>query len=166
MDTLWLPEDAGGLDGAVLLAGLVGSVRVPHLGLALGPMHPGWPNRARTLQLLSRGRLVLSAPAAALPERAPAPVLAEGGPATPGIAGIVHPLGFADVRSRVLAAPNHEHWIEGRGSEGRAAWRALRDTATTAGATGIIVAHSPLLLDLLRNPDDEDDRSDLQMATG
>jgi hypothetical protein len=28
------------------------------------------------------------------------------------------------------------------------------------------VAYHPVLLDLLRNPDEEDDRGDLQMATG
>lgn len=34
-----------------------------------------------------------------------------------------------------------------------------------AGATGIRVPHHPVLLDLLRNPDEEDDRGDLLIAT-
>jgi hypothetical protein len=41
----------------------------------------------------------------------------------------------------------------------------LRDYGRT-GATGIIVSHAPNLLDILRNPDSEDDRQDLQIATG
>lgn len=168
VDTLWLPEDAGGLDGAVLLAGLAGSVRGPRLGLELGPQHPGWRQRVRTLQLLSRGRLVLSAVGDRLPPNPPAPLLAVGGLAQSGLAGIIHPAGAetGSLAATIAATPDHEHWLAGDGSHGRPAWRALRDAALAAGATGIVVSHHPFLLDLLRNPDEDDDRSDLQMATG
>jgi len=45
-------------------------------------------------------------------------------------------------------------------------WRATRPALATAGATGLIVSVDPRLLDLLRNGDEEDDRSDLQLAQG
>lgn len=59
-----------------------------------------------------------------------------------------------------------ELWVQVRSPQGRAAWReTLRDYGQT-GATGIIVSHAPNLLDILRNPDSEDDRQDLLIATG
>ena len=87
VDTLWLPEDAGGLDGFVLLAGLAGSVRRVRLGLELGPRHPGWRQRVHTLQLLSRERLVLSAPGDSVPANPPPVLLSVGGGPLAGIAG-------------------------------------------------------------------------------
>jgi hypothetical protein len=49
----------------------------------------------------------------------------------------------------------------------RAAWRASLAEAEEQSAAGVIVAMDPRLLDLLRNPDVEDDRStDLQLAQG
>ena len=45
-------------------------------------------------------------------------------------------------------------------------WRELHAEAEAAGATGVIVALSSGLLDLLRNPDLEEDRSDLRLAQG
>ena len=168
VDTLWLPEDADGLDGAVLLAGLHGSVRGPRLGLELGPQHPGWRHRVRTLQILTRGRLVLSSPADRVPENPPTPLLSVGTGSVVGLAGVIHPAGAenGDLAAAIAAGPGHEHWLSGDGSRGRVAWKNLREAATAAGATGIVVQHHPNLLDLLRNPDDEDERSDLQMATG
>ena len=61
---------------------------------------------------------------------------------------------------------NFELWVQVRSPQGRAAWReTLRDYGQT-GATGIIVSHAPNVLDILRNPDREDDRQDLLIATG
>jgi len=48
----------------------------------------------------------------------------------------------------------------------RETWRRLRREYEDAGATGIIVPSDPRLLDLLRNGDEEDDRSDLGLAQG
>ncbi|HEX6349232.1 MAG TPA: hypothetical protein VF160_07565 [Candidatus Dormibacteraeota bacterium] len=60
-----------------------------------------------------------------------------------------------------------EGWVEGQVPAGRQAWRELRAEHEAAGAAGILLAHDPRLLDLLRNPDQEDDRSqDLQLAQG
>jgi alkanesulfonate monooxygenase SsuD/methylene tetrahydromethanopterin reductase-like flavin-dependent oxidoreductase (luciferase family) len=60
-----------------------------------------------------------------------------------------------------------EGWVEVAAPEGRAAWRELRARHAAAGTVGILLAYDPRLVDLLRNPDQEDDRSqDLQLAQG
>ena len=48
----------------------------------------------------------------------------------------------------------------------RMAWREALATHTARGAAGLIVPWDPRLVDLLRNQDADDDRSDLQMSTG
>jgi alkanesulfonate monooxygenase SsuD/methylene tetrahydromethanopterin reductase-like flavin-dependent oxidoreductase (luciferase family) len=57
-------------------------------------------------------------------------------------------------------------WVQARSPQGRAAWREMLRDYGRAGATGIIVDHAPNLLDILRNPDNEDGRQDLLIATG
>jgi probable F420-dependent oxidoreductase len=58
-----------------------------------------------------------------------------------------------------------ELWAQVRAPGSRAAWRDLLAAYAEAGATGVIVNHAPNLLDILRNPE-EDDRQDLHMAVG
>ena len=50
--------------------------------------------------------------------------------------------------------------------EGRADWAALRADAAERGVTGLLLPPDPRLLDLLRNPDDHGDRSDLRLSVG
>jgi len=57
-------------------------------------------------------------------------------------------------------------WAQVRSPAGRSEWKETLEAYAATGATGVIVGHAPNLLDILRNPDQEDDRSDLQMATG
>jgi hypothetical protein len=45
-------------------------------------------------------------------------------------------------------------------------WRRTRLEYEAAGATGLVVPADPRLLDLLRNGDEESDRSDLGLAQG
>lgn len=59
-----------------------------------------------------------------------------------------------------------ERWVRIPMPAGRAEWRATREAQKKAGATGIVVPMGPRLLDLLRNPDTDDDRSDLRIAVG
>jgi len=59
-----------------------------------------------------------------------------------------------------------ERWTRVAFPNGRDEWRAMRAAATASGATGIVIANDARLLDLLRNPDVVDDRSDLNIATG
>jgi alkanesulfonate monooxygenase SsuD/methylene tetrahydromethanopterin reductase-like flavin-dependent oxidoreductase (luciferase family) len=58
-----------------------------------------------------------------------------------------------------------ELWARVPAPGGRAEWRELQTAYEAAGATGVIVAHAPNLLDILRNPE-EDDRQDLAMTVG
>jgi len=82
-------------------------------------------------------------------------------------------------RGRVAAAASHgeelrvpaaegedERWTRSDVPVGRAAWRELRDASEAAGFVGIVLPNGPRLLDLLRNPDVEDDRPDLRLAFG
>ncbi len=58
-------------------------------------------------------------------------------------------------------------WVEAEIPDGRAAWRELKSAQEAAGATGLLLTYDPRLVDLLRNPDQEDDRGqDLQLAQG
>ncbi len=68
-------------------------------------------------------------------------------------------------RGRLRTEPA-ESWHRVPEPENRAHWRELHEKAVQAGATGVIVPMCPRLLDLLRNDDVEDDRSDLQLAQG
>ena len=57
-------------------------------------------------------------------------------------------------------------WEAAEVPTGRAAWREVMAEAAGRGVHGLILAADPRLLDLLRNPDDEIDRRDLQLAAG
>ena len=69
-------------------------------------------------------------------------------------------------RADARAGAPFEVWVRTPMPEDRAAWRRTRDDCAAAGATGLIVPADPRLLDLLRNGDEEDDRSDLALAQG
>ncbi len=64
-----------------------------------------------------------------------------------------------------LAGP-FEAWARIAMPADPAEWRAKREAYAAAGAFGLIVQADPRLLDLLRNGDEEDDRSDLALAQG
>jgi hypothetical protein len=59
-----------------------------------------------------------------------------------------------------------EFWAGVTVPAGRAEWRRALAEHSAAGATGVVVPHDPRLLDLLRNPDSDGNRSDLQLAQG
>jgi len=69
-------------------------------------------------------------------------------------------------REREKLTSPFELWASIKMPDDRETWRRLRREYEDAGATGIIVPFDPRLLDLLRNGDDEDDRSDLALAQG
>ncbi len=66
----------------------------------------------------------------------------------------------------VEAEGTRERWMRTAPERGRPAWAEALAAAEAAGAAGILVPAAPGLVDLLRNPEDEDDRSDLQLAHG
>lgn len=59
-----------------------------------------------------------------------------------------------------------ECWLRVPVPNGRPAWDEQRRIAADAGATGIVVPNDPRLIDLLRNPDVVEDRSDLKLSFG
>ena len=65
-----------------------------------------------------------------------------------------------------LVAEDAERWHAVPEPESREHWVRLHAEAEEAGADGVRVKLCPPLLDLLRNPDVEEDRSDLNLAQG
>ena len=59
-----------------------------------------------------------------------------------------------------------ERWALCELPAGRAEWKTLRAEREAQGFAGIVLPNDPRLLDLVRNPDVEDDRSDLKLAFG
>lgn len=66
----------------------------------------------------------------------------------------------------VLAEETGERWTESAFPASRAAWDELRATSSAAGMTGVVLPNDPRLIDLLRNPDVVEDRSDLKLSFG
>jgi hypothetical protein len=68
------------------------------------------------------------------------------------------------VRAKQLAPA--EVWAEVSAPADRQGWAEMLAAYDEARANGVVVRWDPRLVDLLRNPDADDDRSDLQMSTG
>lgn len=62
--------------------------------------------------------------------------------------------------------PPFELWVLAGAPRGREEWRATLEAGAAAGATGVIVPATAPLLDILRNPEGDDDRRDLSLAQG
>jgi hypothetical protein len=69
-------------------------------------------------------------------------------------------------RERLKLTGPFEAWAALKLPDDRESWRRVRREYEEAGATGIIVPLDPRLLDLLRNGDEEEDRSDLNLSQG
>ena len=70
-------------------------------------------------------------------------------------------------RGRLVTADElGKAWAHVPFPNGRDEWRAARASAAASGAVGVVIPNDPRLLDLLRNPDVIEDRSDLNIATG
>lgn len=66
----------------------------------------------------------------------------------------------------VIAEESEERWSESPFPASRVDWDQLRATSGAAGLTGIVLPNDPRLIDLLRNPDIVEDRSDLRLSFG
>jgi len=74
-----------------------------------------------------------------------------------------------DQRIRVMEFPAEgvaERWAICELPAGRAEWKTLRIERASQGFAGLVLPNDPRLLDLVRNPDTEDDRQDLKLAFG
>ena len=191
-DSLWL--DGEGYDPWLLLAGvatITGRIRLvaPVSSADLGAPHDVGAKLA-TLSRLSRGRVALAlggaangaAPVAAALELARSHrchvLLEAASDRRAGLADGVVGLGESPERFRAAVEPiarfrerekltgAFECWAAIKMPDDRETWRRLRQEYEQAGATGLIVPADPRLLDLLRNGDDEEDRSDLGLTQG
>lgn len=59
-----------------------------------------------------------------------------------------------------------ERWALCELPAGRVEWKTLRLDRAAEGFAGLVLPNDPRLLDLVRNPDVEDDRSDIKLAFG
>ncbi|SRR5712692_7132808 len=77
---------------------------------------------------------------------------------------------IGDRNAEVIALPGAEgvaeRWALCALPAGRAEWKTLRMERESQGFAGIVLPNDPRLLDLIRNPDVEDDRQDLKLAFG
>jgi len=110
-----------------------------------------------TIGRLSHGRFALAAEPGRLEELTD---LAPGSAAFRRLPG--EPAAF----ERLREADTAERWVRTPPPEGRAGWRTALAHAVASGADGLLVPAGPRLLDILRNPNDPDDRRDLQLAQG
>jgi hypothetical protein len=74
--------------------------------------------------------------------------------------------GDAEAFEHVHGPGEAERWISVPSPDSRAAWRQTLLDASGRGPAGLLVPAGPRLLDILRNPDDQGGRRDLQLAQG
>lgn len=191
-DSLWL--EAEGYDPWLLLAGMATITGRIRLVVPVSSADARAPDdlgaKVATLSRLSRGRAALAVTGLAegatgveavleLARRAHCCVILEGASdRRAGLAdGVVGPSESPE-RFRAAIAPvtqfrarekltgPFECWATVTRPDDPEAWRTLHREYEAAGATGLIVPLDPRLLDLLRNGDQEEDRSDLRVAQG
>lgn len=110
-----------------------------------------------TIGRLSHGRLRILADA--VPPREPADV-------GPGLGVFRRVPGDLECFEHTREPDEAERWVSAPSPDGRAAWRATLVDAAERGYRGLVVPADPRLLDILRNPDDQGHRHDLQLAQG
>lgn len=193
VDSLWMPDD--GFDPWLVLAGIAavtGRTRLA-ISVAAGDASDELARRMTTLDRLSRGRVLTTVVPAVEPAGTEAliararcgglaPVLLQAASGGHAVVGARHADGLVatlepaqchaafdqarDRRQRDRLTAPFELWTRVARLGGRERWRDVLAAATAVGATGLIVPADPGLLDLLRNADEEDDRSDLTLAQG
>jgi hypothetical protein len=158
---LWVdPEPESELDPLALLAAL--AALTSRALLVATPPASGYASEAlgrtlATIARLSHGRLALAAEPGRLEELTD---LAPGSAAFRRLPG--EPAAFEHLEE----TDTPERWVQTPSPEGRAAWRTALADAVTNGAGGLLVPAGPRLLDILRNPNDPEDRRDLHLAQG
>lgn len=77
---------------------------------------------------------------------------------------------FGERNGEAVSVPDAEgvpeRWALCDVPAGRAEWKRLRVDRASDGFAGVVLPNDPRLLDLVRNPDVEDDRADIGLAFG
>lgn len=195
VDSLWLDEE-GHEPWLLLasLAAVTGRIRLGVTVTGEELDTPALEHRLTTLSRLSRSRVVLGFTSEVcrtadiestvrLARRCDCPVVVPaGGPAEARVAALL-----ADGLIGLNESPEHlvetlapvrgvldevgrkdpfDVWVRMAMPADAGQWRTTRAAYEAAGATGVVVPADPRLLDLLRNGDEEEDRSDLLLAQG
>lgn len=192
VDSLWLDE--AGHEPWLLLAAIAAVTGRARLVAPVEGRPPAsLAAHVETLARLSRGRVALTVTGAADPHgvetvleaarRPPCCVILQAASdqqvqlAARLAGGLVGFDGSPDVfrsavepvtrfRERAGLTGPFELWTTIKMPDDRESWRKARLEYAAVGATGIIIPSDARLLDLLRNGDEEDDRSDLGLAQG
>jgi hypothetical protein len=172
-DTIWVDDVA--LDPWITLGAIAALTHRARLGCLLASMGR-WPASrlvpcATTLSTLSRGRLVVGLPAGrglrnhVSTLRTAGATVFTAGAQDRSADGVILDVGSADQLSSSQSA-DKEVWAAIAIPSDRQAWTNTISAYAAAGATGILVAWDPRLVDLLRGAGEPDDRTDLLIATG
>jgi Luciferase-like monooxygenase len=167
-DALWVDPAAASRLDPFALAAAVAVVTHRSLLVAVLPA-PDRPagtlaGTLATVVRLSHGRLAVAADPARLEELVGQAEPELGLQAVPAFRRL--PAGESGGFAYERRGDVPERWAQTEPPQGRAAWRAALEQAAERGAGGLLVAAGPRLLDILRNPDDPGDRSDLHLAQG
>jgi hypothetical protein len=85
---------------------------------------------------------------------------------TPGLAAFRRIPGDPEAVEHLRGPHEVEHWVQVPAPDSRAAWRATLLDAAERDLRGVLVPAGPRLLDMLRHPEDDGFRHDLQLAQG
>jgi hypothetical protein len=180
-DALWLEAGAEHELDALVLAGALAVVTfrarlvvVLPEGATEPAVLPGLARSLGTVGRLCHGRLVVVSAAG---EGARLAALVPGMPVLARVARRVEADCEAFVAVDAASSPEAkaagnaagggpQRWMAVPAPQGRAAWRQARADAAERGARGVVVPADPRLLDMLRNPDEPDERTDLMLAQG
>lgn len=175
-DSVWLDASAAASAEPWILLGAVAAVshRI-RLGVTVGA-EAGWRGAVDTLGRLSGGRVVVGIQPQAktlMSSTAPPPsmllICAGHGEAERSALladGVILPGTPDEVAALRSKEGDFEVWVDVSVPPDKAGWASLTAAMEAAGATGIIAAWDPRLIDLLRSAGEPDDRTDLLIATG
>jgi len=186
-DSLWI--DGDGHEPWLVLAAIASVTGRVRLVAPASAARAGAPLDAdmRTLDRLSRGRLVLKIDGSSLPDlskvvtgsdrrQVPVVVEAKEGEAVAWPGPPAHGLVFACSSPAACRAmreglsrdgtPAGELWAMLPSPQDRTEWNQALREYEEAGATGVLVPAGPRLLDMIRNAGEEEDRSDLSLSQG
>lgn len=187
-DSLWI--DGDGHEPWLVLAAIASVTGRVRLVAPVSAARAGAPLDAdvRTLDRLSRGRLMLKVDGASLPDllksttkpdRRQVQVVVEAkegegaasrGPLANGLVfACSSPASCRAMREAMAhgdGIPARELWTLLPSPQDRAEWNLALREYEEAGATGVLVPSGPRLLDMIRNAGEDEDRSDLSLSQG